>query len=283
MSATLPKVVALLPAYNAERFIARTLDSLAAQTWPNFEIIIADDASTDGTLAIIEAFAASRPHVQVIARERNLGWVANCNALMAEARGDMMLFAFHDDTIAPTYVERLATALVAHPDAILSYSDIDLTAADGDHTQPRFTALDIAAGPLRRGLIMAGMPPYWWVPNRGVFRSKAFAAIGGIHRNAAGEFSADWTWLLHMALLGRFIRVPQVLAHKYFQKTSLSPNWAFSRAQRGALRRAGIREVLESDTPLQVKLPVALYLALNLSRLRFLVGRLLRSFRRDRP
>ena len=64
-----PTVTAILPCYNAEAFISDTLGSLAAQTWPKLEILIGDDASADGTLAIVNAFAKDRDNVRITARK----------------------------------------------------------------------------------------------------------------------------------------------------------------------------------------------------------------------
>ena len=66
-------------------------------------------------------------------------------------------------------------------------------------------------GSLARGLVIGRNAWGWWVPNRGLFRAEAFGRIGGIKPNDCGEYSADWTWLLHMALLGDFVRVPKLL------------------------------------------------------------------------
>ena len=63
---------------------------------------------------------------------------------------------------------------------------------------------------------MVARPETWWVPNRGLFRASAFAEVGGIHPNEQGEYSADWTWLLSLSILGEFVRVPQVLCTKYY-------------------------------------------------------------------
>lgn len=115
-----PLVTAILPAWNAEAFVDEMLEALAAQTWPALEILIGDDASTDGTPAKLRAFAAEHPNVRLVLRERNLGWIGNTNDLMARAKGEFLFFAFHDDWVAPSYVERLARALVAEPRAVLA-------------------------------------------------------------------------------------------------------------------------------------------------------------------
>ena len=61
-----PRVTAMLPSYNGEAFIQRTLDSLAAQTWDNLEILIADDCSTDRTPQIVADFAAGHANVRLL-------------------------------------------------------------------------------------------------------------------------------------------------------------------------------------------------------------------------
>jgi glycosyltransferase involved in cell wall biosynthesis len=249
----LPLVSALLPSYNSADFISKTLDSLAAQTWPNLEILIGDDCSTDATRDIVVEFARDRPNVRILGRSNNLGWLANSNDLMANATGEMMFFAFHDDVIAPDYVEKLARALLGRPDAVLAYSDMLTTERDGAVELETFPSVAAALTPLRRALTMLYLQHYWWAPNRGVFRASGYREVGGIHRNAAGEFVADWTWLLHLSLIGNFVHVPQTLCWKYYKPNSLSRTWERSKAQRKALREAGIAEIRRSNAPLRTK------------------------------
>lgn len=260
------RVTALVPTYNAEAFLQATLDSLAAQTWPNLEILIGDDCSSDGTPEIIRAFAERHANVTVVERTSNLGWLRNCNDLMARASGDLMFFAFHDDVVAPTYVERLVEALEGRPEAVLAFSDMLVTEPDGETSSAAFDLLSDAGTPLARGLVMARRPDNWWVPNRGVFRASAFRQVGGIHPNTRGEYSADWTWLLHLSLLGDFVRVPETLCHKHYQQTSLSKGWPHSVEQQEALRRAGAAEVRGSSVSAWVKLVLVTRLRWDLRR-----------------
>lgn len=238
-----PLVTALVPTYNGADFIMRTLDSLAAQTWPHLEILIGDDRSTDDTLEIVREFAARHPNTRVLERESNLGWLRNSNDLMANARGELMFFAFHDDVVAPSYVEELAGALAANERAVLAFSDMEVHEIDGTVELQVFDGLDGVGTALARGAVMVRRPGYWWVPNRGLFRASAFAAVGGIHPNDLGEYSADWTWLLGLSLVGDFVRVPRVLCTKYYMKGSLSKRWPHDAEQRMALQRSGIAEI----------------------------------------
>ena len=255
-----------MPCYNAAGFISRTLDSLAAQTWTDFEILIGEDCSTDDTLKIVSAFADGRSDVIVVRRLHNLGWLKNSNDLMAKATGELMFFAFHDDVVDPTYVEVLVEALRSNPAAILSYCDVEVFEVNGTGKAHVFDRLSKLDGSLARGLAMAELPRNWWVPNRGVFRASAFQRIGGMKPNSQGEFGADWPWLLHLSMLGAFVRVPQLLCHKYYQKGSLSKNWAYSPLQWRVLRHAGMREIWQSEFGLAKRAIVAGYVGLQPAR-----------------
>ncbi|MGR0220584.1 glycosyltransferase family 2 protein [Agromyces sp. ZXT2-6] len=241
-----PLVTAMVPTYNGAEFILRTLDSLAAQTWPHLEILIGDDCSTDDTLAVVRRFAERHPNTRILERDANLGWLRNSNDLMANARGELMFFAFHDDVVAPTYVERLVGALRGNDRAVLAFSDMEVHELDGSVELHVFDELEGLASAMERGRVMVRRPSFWWVPNRGLFRATSFAEVGGIHPNEQGEYSADWTWLLGLALVGEFVRVPEVLCTKYYTKGSLSKRWPHDAVQRLALQRAGIAEIARS-------------------------------------
>ena len=247
-----PLVTALVPTYNGAAFIMRTLESLAAQTWPHLEILIGDDCSTDDTLEVVRRFAADHPNTRILQRDANLGWLRNSNDLMANARGELMFFAFHDDVVAPTYVEKLVAALAGNERAVLAFSDMEVHELDGHLELHVFDELEGLGTAMARGRVMVRRPGYWWVPNRGLFRASGFAAVGGIHPNEHGEYSADWTWLLGLSLVGEFVRVPEVLCTKYYTAGSLSKRWPHDAAQRLALLRSGIAEIGRSRlTPLQ--------------------------------
>jgi glycosyltransferase involved in cell wall biosynthesis len=253
VTATMPKVVALMPTWKASGFVVETLDALAAQTYPNLEILISDDASPDDTAEVCERYAELDARFRVIRQPRNLGWIGNVNALMREGRGDYFVFAFQDDPFAPTYIERCVEALEARPQAILAFSDMTLMYPDGRVAHVRFTALDGVSERLRRAQVMARRPRSHWTPNRGVFRSWAAAEIGGLRRSRAGEFAADWPWLLHMSLLGEFVRIPEPLVTKIYKNDSLSLTWSYSKRNWIAVAASAARVVLRAKIPAREK------------------------------
>ena len=162
------KATALLPAYQASEFIQSTLDSLSAQTYGDFNVIISVDFCSDNTFDICMRHSEEDPRFRVIRQEKRLGYVGNCNFLLDQADADYVLFAFHDDILAPSYVEKLCKVLDARPEAVMSYSDVMVTDVDGSQEHWVFTGLDGLHDRVKRGLRMIKRPKFWWVPN-GVF------------------------------------------------------------------------------------------------------------------
>jgi len=249
-----PRVVALVPAWSASAFISETLDALAAQSHPNLEILVSDDASPDETVAICERYAAHDARFRVIRQPRNLGWTGNVNALLHHARGDYFFFAGHDDLPEPVYVERCVAALEANPAAILAFSDVVVVYQDGSREENSYSLLDGVADRSQRAALIARLKGDWWIPYRGVFRAPAARAIGGLRRHLAGEFSADWPWLLHMSLLGGFVRIPELLCTKIIRPQSLSRGWNFGARSWNAVTLSSIGAVSRAKIPIREKL-----------------------------
>jgi len=264
----LRKIHVLLPAWRAAEFIQPTLDSVAAQDHPDFEVIVSVDLCDDATHAICLRQAESDRRFRVIRQETRLGYVGNCNALLGEAEAEFAVFAFHDDILAPTFLSKLSAALEARPEAVLSYCDVDLTAADGKREHWVYTALDGVADRVARGHKVLASEGKWWVPNRGLFRLAAARSVGGLKRHGAGEFMVDWPWLFRLCLLGEFVRVPETLCFKFYKEQSISQGWEYSRTQFFEAAAACMRELWNSDLSSEEKLILAAPLIRWLAKLR---------------
>lgn len=251
------RVAALVPAWHAADFIQPTLDCLSAQTHGNLQIIISVDQCDDATASICEAHARKDNRFRVVAQPKRLGYVGNCNYLLGQADADYVLFAFHDDILAPEYVADLAAVLDQRPEVVLAYSDVHLTHADGLQEHWVLTELEGVTDKLRRATIMMQGGCRWYVPNRGVFRLEPARRINGLKTHGAGDFSSDWPWLFHMSLLGEFARIPKTLCHKYYKIGSLSRRWDYSARQLYEVRAAMMREIWISDLSTEEKLALA--------------------------
>ena len=247
------RVTALVPAWNAEPFIGATLDSLARQDHPDFRVLISVDLSTDRSAEVCAAFAARDPRFRVIRQTTRRGWVGNVNALLREVNDGYCFFAFHDDLLDPPYARELAARLDANPRAVVAFSDMDTLDEAGARKTQVYAVLEGVSDPVERGRRVIAKQGFWWVPHRGLFRAAVGREIGGLKKHLAGEFSADWPWLLHLALRGEFVRVPEVWVHKRYMKFSLSRTWNFSSPQNLAVLLSCTREVVRAHVPVRVK------------------------------
>jgi len=118
-----PKISVLLPTYNYARFLPSAIESILAQTFRDFELIIADDASPDHTAGILAHYAAVDARIRPHFHRSNLGMVRNWNWCLQQARGDYIKFLFADDLLAaPNALAQQAALLDAHPHATLAAS-----------------------------------------------------------------------------------------------------------------------------------------------------------------
>ena len=96
-----------IPTYNGERYLQQALDSALKQTYPNVEILVVDDGSTDNTLAIANSFAAAHSNVRVVQNTTRGGMVANWTKCIEEAKHPWIKFLFQDDVLEPACVQKL--------------------------------------------------------------------------------------------------------------------------------------------------------------------------------
>jgi glycosyltransferase involved in cell wall biosynthesis len=111
-----------LPVYNGERFLASSLDALLAQTYPNVEVIISDNGSTDSTSEIAQRYAANDPRVSVVRVEDNRGAAWNFNRVVELSSAPYFKWATHDDLHDATYVARCVQVLEREPSVGLCYT-----------------------------------------------------------------------------------------------------------------------------------------------------------------
>ncbi|MEJ8816962.1 glycosyltransferase family 2 protein [Lacibacter sp. H407] len=110
-------VSVLMTAYNREKFIGEAIESVLASTYTNFELIIVDDLSVDGTVEIAQSFAAKDQRIRVYKNERNLGDYGNRNKAASFAKGDYLMYVDSDDQILYNGIELCVSAMQMFPEA----------------------------------------------------------------------------------------------------------------------------------------------------------------------
>ncbi len=125
----MPTVSVIMPVYNVEQFVGAAIESVLRQTYPDFELIIVNDRSPDGSLAICESFNDSRIHI--VTNRVNRGLAGARNTGIRYAGGRFLAFLDSDDLWAPYKLEKHVRHLLANPGVGISFSRSAFIHADG--------------------------------------------------------------------------------------------------------------------------------------------------------
>lgn len=127
-----PMLTVGMPVYNADRFLAKSLDSILQQTFADFELLISDNASTDRTEAICLEYASRDKRIRYFRNERNMGAGWNFRRVYSQANGKYYKQAAHDDFLEPTFLEECIKALEADPGLVLAHARTRIVSRTGE-------------------------------------------------------------------------------------------------------------------------------------------------------
>ena len=201
------KVSIGMPVYNGQHLIRDAIDSILAQTYQEFELIISDNASDDGTGAICEEYAARDERIRYVRQPRNLGASANFNKTFELASGTYFKWAAHDDTLEPTYLEQCVAMLEQHPEAVLCHSLVKIVDQHGEFLETYDHAAFGADKDPASVRFAARLRPVECAEIFAVIRADALGRTVLIDHHLGG----DRTLLVELALMGRFLQVPEFL------------------------------------------------------------------------
>lgn len=117
-----PLVSIVLPVYNGEQFLRQSIDSIIAQTFQDWELLILDDCSTDSSPDIAREYAGSDQRIHYYRNEQNLRLPGNLNKGFSLARGDYLTWTSDDNLYRPTALEKMVRALQEQPSAHLVFA-----------------------------------------------------------------------------------------------------------------------------------------------------------------
>lgn len=198
MSGQMPKVSVVIATYNHGDYVAAAVESVLAQDYPDVELIVVDDGSTDHTEKVLRAFAS---RAQLV-RQDNAGQARALNRGWSMAQGELLAYLGADDVLERTAASALVAALAEAPGAVLAYGDYLMIDSSGRPLR-RVTAGDFDHRAMLTRLVCYPGPAT-------VFRRSALAAAGPWDERL--RQIPDFEFWLRLAALGPFVRVPAPLA-----------------------------------------------------------------------
>ncbi|MEM7763820.1 MAG: glycosyltransferase [Pseudomonadota bacterium] len=215
-----PLISVGMPVYNGERYLAAAIESVLAQTEADFELIIADNASTDRTPEICEAFAARDSRVIVHRNPTNIGAAGNYALLVELARAPFFRWSNADDLFAPDLHALCLKGLQDHPAAVLSYGKTMLI----DESGKELGAFDdnmhiVDDDPVRR--LQTFFDRYRLT--NAIYGLMRTDAVRKTHIFGDGALPAgDISFMAELVLLGDFVELPQQLFYRRMHPESSS-------------------------------------------------------------
>ena len=194
-----PKVSVIMLLYNGRtHLLKRAVQSVLDQTYTNWELILQDDCSTDGTFEMAVGFALLNKRVRIFKNRANLGITKNRAAAFRNTTGDLICHVDNDDFIYPHALETMVKEFRVYPDIGLAYSDTAFVDEDGLPTS--YAANKNPGGP---------MTDYGW-RHLGMYRRSAYNETKGYNESLAHPCE-DGDLFMQIAEKLPFRRVPQVL------------------------------------------------------------------------
>jgi glycosyltransferase involved in cell wall biosynthesis len=213
--AAAPLVSVVIPCLNSERTIRRALDSVARQDYPAFEVIVVDDASTDGTAEVLARLA--RPDLRVIRLPQTSGAAAARNAGIAAARGEFVAFLDADDEWLPDKLSTQVPIIAGRPEMSLIASQARFVTLQGIEEESVYLQCEPARGPEAWRVLLA----YNYIATPTVVvRRSTLQDIGGFDPTLViGQDQDLW---IRLSLIGEVGFIDRSLSIVYEQLDSLS-------------------------------------------------------------
>lgn len=217
-----PLVSVLVTTYNHARYVEEALDSLRRQTSGNFEVIIIDDASTDGSADVIAAWLARTGYrAQFVRNPVNRGICANRNAALARASGVFVCSLSGDDSYEPDRIERQLACFLAQPERVAAvYSDMLVVDADGKPMGRSFLTRMLNGASPPQGELFSRLLAGNFLPAPAVMvRRSAIAVVGGYDEDLVYEDLDMW---LRLSFRFGFVYLPGLLVRYRMHANSMS-------------------------------------------------------------
>jgi glycosyltransferase involved in cell wall biosynthesis len=200
-------VSVVVPTHDHEGFVRETLDSVFAQTYTDLQVIVSDDASSDGTARVVREEYGDR--VDLLAGEENVGISRNFNRALGAVRGEYVAWLDGDDLMRPDRIERQVRALEQRPDAAGCVGDAEILEWPSGRVAGRFSTLTNGTPGVRSGGIEVMFDPnYAMLPSVSLLRTRCIPAHGFDERIPVLN---DWLFHIEVFRQGPVVGIDDVL------------------------------------------------------------------------
>jgi glycosyltransferase involved in cell wall biosynthesis len=207
MSTTNPTVTIGIPVYNGQNYLEQAVDSVLAQSYTDFEVVITDNASTDRTREICENYAQQDSRVRYFRSAENKGATWNFNRAFELSRGKYFKWLAHDDMVAPDYLAKCVAHLDEDSGVVVSYSRVRMIDGAGDLIEDYGISLNLNSPDAKERFREIILEWHLCFEIFGLIRSSALRKTPLL-----GNYGhADGVLLARLALQGRMFEVPEIL------------------------------------------------------------------------
>ena len=201
-----PLVSVIVPNYNNAPFLVQCLESIIGQTYPEIEIIVVDDHSTDRSVILVEKMASQHPQITLMVNDRNRGVAWTRHAGMKKAKGTLVSTLDSDDFYyTPHKIAAEVNTLMALSDSThaIAFSNIVHVNSEGRVTNRVMNRWNLCEGDLFVPILTRGCP----IPRDFVFPRELYFEVGGFSTDL--PIFEDWDLKIRLARIARFYYTPQ--------------------------------------------------------------------------
>lgn len=212
-----PLVSAIIPNYNYARYVGEAVESALGQTYPNIEVIVVDDGSTDNSLEVLEQY---RDRIKII-EQKNSGVCVARNRGVAESTGEYIAFLDADDVWLPEKIAVQMNEFEEAPEAAFANCGMQLIDLDG---KPLGSLVEGKSGNVSSTLLSFNEPATVGIASTGLVSRKMFETVGGFDSRLST--AADWDFCFRLSASGDFIFNPKPMVKYRMHSSNMHGNIA---------------------------------------------------------
>lgn len=198
------KISVMVPVYNSKNYLRECLDSIFSQDYDNFEVVVSDDASTDGGQEILKEYAMAHKNMVLLLNEKNLGITDNCDQALQSCDGDYIVLFAGDDVMLPGKLSMQVSFMELHPDVAISYHSVEIFNSD-TNTALGYTSSTPADETNNTVDIITKMG----IDGSMSIMSRSSMVPKDIYKTDV-KYISDWLFQIEVSLAGRVVKLPGV-------------------------------------------------------------------------